>query len=178
LELFLKIRGASCECVDYGLITKKGRGLFARWWGFSGFGIILQYEMMVDSVHGSWTVGGSVYHGPPGGADWRPPERGGTLAGAWSPIAPELGSSPVRVGREEGRTVKPARRSPGLDRRRDDRATTANWWRQRSLEVVMLELREEGWRMGTGGVRTGRGPQPFIGAGGRRTRRSGFNGRP
>jgi hypothetical protein len=23
---------------------------------FSGFGIILQYEMMVDSIHGSWTT--------------------------------------------------------------------------------------------------------------------------
>jgi hypothetical protein len=73
LELFLKIRGASYECVD-GLIMEKCRGLFARWWGFSGFGIILQYEMMVNSVHGSWTAGGSVHHGPPGGTDWRPPE--------------------------------------------------------------------------------------------------------
>jgi hypothetical protein len=61
MELFLKIRGASCACVDCGLIMEKGRGLFARWWGFSGFGIILQYEMMVESVHGSWTAGGSIH---------------------------------------------------------------------------------------------------------------------
>jgi hypothetical protein len=33
---------------------------------FSSFGIILQYEMMVDSVHGSWIAGGSVHHGPLG----------------------------------------------------------------------------------------------------------------
>jgi hypothetical protein len=93
---------------------------------FSDFRIILQYEMMVDSVHGSWTAGGSVHHGPLGGADWRPPERGGMLAGAWSLTAPELGSSPARVRCGEGRTVKPARRSPGLIRRRDGRAATAN----------------------------------------------------
>jgi hypothetical protein len=134
LKLFLKIRGASCECVDCGLIMEKARGLFARWWGFSDFGIILQYEMMVDSVHGSWTAGGSVHHGPPGGADWRPLERGGMLAGAWSLTSPELGSSPARVGHEEGRMVKPARRSPGLDMRRDGRATMANRRRQRSSE--------------------------------------------
>jgi hypothetical protein len=81
---------------------------------------------MVDSVHGSWTAGGSIHHGPLGGADWRPLERGSTLAGAWSLSAPELGSSPVRIGCGEGRTVKPARRSPGLVRRRDGRAATAN----------------------------------------------------
>jgi hypothetical protein len=178
LELFLKIRRASCECVDCGLIMEKGRGLFARWWGFSGFRIILQYEMMVDSAHGSWTAGGSVHHGPPGDVDWRPPKRGGMLVGAWSPTTPKLRSSPARVGHEEGSTVKPAWRSPGLDRRRDGRATTANRRWQRSLEVVMLELREEGRRMGMGAARTRRGPQPFIGAGGRRRRCGGFNGRP
>jgi hypothetical protein len=69
LELFLKIRGASYDSVDCGLIMEKGKGLFARWWGFSGFGIILQYEMMVDSEHGTWTAGGSVHHGPPSGMD-------------------------------------------------------------------------------------------------------------
>jgi hypothetical protein len=75
---------------------------------------------------------------------WRPPERGGTLAGAR-----------VRVGREEGRTVKPAQRSPGLDRRHVGRATTANRRWQRRSEVVMLELGEEGRRMGMGAARTG-----------------------
>jgi hypothetical protein len=93
---------------------------------FSSFGIILQYEMMVDSVHYSWTAGGSVHHGPLGGADLRPPERGGTLVRAWSPTAPELGSSSVRVGCGVGRTVKPVRRSPRLVRRCDGRAATAN----------------------------------------------------
>jgi hypothetical protein len=96
---------------------------------FSGFGIILQYEMMVDLVHGSWTAGGSVHHGPLGGMDWRPPERGGMLAGAWSLTALELGSSPARVGCGEVRTVKLVRRSPGLIGRRDGREATANHWR-------------------------------------------------
>jgi hypothetical protein len=94
---------------------------------FSSFRIIFNMKMMVDSVHGSWTTGGSVHHGPLGGADRRPPERGGMLAGVESWTAPELGSSPVRVGCGEGRTVKPARRSPGLARQRGGRAATARW---------------------------------------------------
>jgi hypothetical protein len=157
---------------------EKWSWLFARWWGFSGFRIILQYEMMVNSVHGSWTVGSSVHHGPPSGTDWRPLERGGTIAGAWTPTAPKLGSSPTRVRPEEGRAVKLARRSPGHDKWCDSRATTTNQRWQRSSEVVMLELREEGKRMGTGAAWTERGPQPFIVAGWRRRRRGGFNGRP
>jgi hypothetical protein len=42
----------------------------------------------------------------------------------------------------------------------------------------MLELGEAGRRMGMGVVRTGRGPQPFIGVVGRQRCRGGFNGRP
>jgi hypothetical protein len=61
---------------------------------------------MVDSIHDSWTAGGSVHHGPPSGTEWRPPERGGTLTEAWPPTAPELRSSSTRVGCGEGRTVK------------------------------------------------------------------------
>jgi hypothetical protein len=111
---------------------------------FSGFGIIFNRKMMVDSVHGSWTAGGSVHHGPLGGADRRPPERGGTLAGVQSRTAPELDSSSVRVGCGEGRTVKPARRSPGLARRRGGRAATASRRRERSSEVAVLDLGGEG----------------------------------
>jgi hypothetical protein len=74
--------------------------------------------------------------------------------------------------------VKPARRSPGLERRHDGRVMMENRRRQRGSEVVMLEFREEGRRAGMGAARTGRGPQPFIGAGGRRRRCSGFNGQP
>jgi hypothetical protein len=90
------------------LILEKGRGYLQDGGDFSSFGIILQYEMMVDSVHGSWTAGGSVHRGPLGGVNWRLPERGGMLVGAWSLTALELGSSPVRVGCGEGKTVKPA----------------------------------------------------------------------
>jgi hypothetical protein len=75
------------------------------------------------------------------------------LAGAWSLTASELKCSPARVGREERRTVKPTWRSHGVDRRRDGRATMENRRRQRSSEVVMLELREEGRRMGMGAAR-------------------------
>jgi hypothetical protein len=110
---------------------------------------------MVDSVHGSWTAGGSVHHGPPGSADWRPLERGGMLTGAWPPIAPELRSSSARVEHGEGRTVKLTQRSPGLERQCDGWATTANRQQQRGLEVVMLKLREEGRRVGMGAARTG-----------------------
>jgi hypothetical protein len=122
---------------------------------FSGFRIIFNMKMMVDSVHGSWTVGGSVHHGPLGGVDQRPPERGGKLAGVRSRIASELESSPVRVGCGEGRTVEPARRSPRLVRRRGGRATMANRRRKRSSEVVMFDLGAEGRRRGMSAARVG-----------------------
>jgi hypothetical protein len=74
LEIFSKPKVLFKRNVDCGLIMDKYKGLFVRWWGFSGFKIILQWEMMVVSVHGSRTAGDSVHHGPPGGADWRLPE--------------------------------------------------------------------------------------------------------
>jgi hypothetical protein len=110
-------------------------------------------KMMVDSVHGSWTAGGSVHHGPLGGADRRPPEQGGMLAGVRSRTTPELGSSSVRVGCGEGSTVKPVRRSPGLIRRRSGQAATASRRRERSSEVAMFDLGEEGRRRGMSAVR-------------------------
>jgi hypothetical protein len=70
------------------------------------------------------------------------------LAGVRSRTAPELKSSPARVVCGEGRTVKPARRSPGLARRRGGRAATASRRRERSSEVAMFDLREEGRRRG------------------------------
>jgi hypothetical protein len=103
-------------------------------------------KMMVDSVHGSWTAGGSVHHGPLGGANRRPPERGGMLAEDWSRTAPELGSSPASVGCGEGRTVKPVWRTLGLVRRRGGQAATASQRWERSSEVAMFDLGEEGWR--------------------------------
>jgi hypothetical protein len=111
---------------------------------FSGFRIIFNMKMMVNPVHDSWTARGSVHHGPLGSADRRPPERGGMLAGVRSRTAPELESSPARVGCGEGRTVKPARRSPGLARRRGGRAATASRWRETSSEVAVLDLGEDG----------------------------------
>jgi hypothetical protein len=90
------------------------------------------------------------------------------LIEAWPPTALELGSSSAKVGRGEGWTVKPVRQSPRLERRCDGQATMTNQRRQRVSEVVMLALREEGRRAGMGAARIGRGPQPFIGAGGRR----------
>jgi hypothetical protein len=123
---------------------------------FSGFGIIFNMKMMVDLVHGSWTAGGSVHHGPLDGADRRPPERGSTLTGVRSRIAPELGSLPARVGCGEGRTVKPVRRSPGLARRRGGWAATASRRRERSSEVAVLDLEKEG-RRGMSAARIGEG---------------------
>jgi hypothetical protein len=112
-------------------------------------------KMMVDSVHGSWTAGGSVHHGPLSGVDRRLPERGGMLAGVRSRTAPELGSSPTRLGCGEGRTVKPTRRSPGLVRRRGGRAAMASRRWERSSEVVMFNLGVEGRRRGMSAARVG-----------------------
>jgi hypothetical protein len=104
---------------------------------------------MVDLVHSSWTTRGLVPLGPPDGVDWRPPLRGGMLTGAWPPAALELRSSSVRVGRGEGRTVKPVRCSPGLERRRDGQAMMANrrWQGARRWCCSSLERREgeQGW---------------------------------
>jgi hypothetical protein len=77
------------------------------------------------------------------------------LTGAWPLAAPELGSLSGRVGRRGGRTVKPVRRSPRLERWCDGRAMMANRRRQRGSEVVLLELEEEGRRVGMGAARTG-----------------------
>jgi hypothetical protein len=98
----------------------------------------------------------------------------------WSlgPDFSQARSSSVRVGHGEGRMAKPAWRSPGLERRLDGRAMTTNRRWQRSSKVVMLELGEEGRRARMGVVRTGRGPQPFIGAEGRFRRQGGFNDQP
>jgi hypothetical protein len=83
------------------------------------------------------------------------------LPGAWPPATPELGSLSMRVGRKEGRTAKLAWRSPGLERRHDGWAMTANQRWQRGSDVVLLELGEEGRRVGMGAARTGQGPQPL-----------------
>jgi hypothetical protein len=122
---------------------------------FSGVRIIFNMKMMVDSVHGSWTAGGSVHHGPLGGADRRPPERGCMLIGVRSRTAPELESSPARVGCGEGRTVKPARCSPGLARRRGGWAATVSRRRERNSKVAMFDLGEEGRRRGMSAARVG-----------------------
>jgi hypothetical protein len=77
------------------------------------------------------------------------------LAGVWFWTAPELGSSPARVGCGEGRMVKPAQRSPGLVRRRGGRAATASRRRERSSEVAMFDLGEEGRKRGMSAARVG-----------------------
>jgi hypothetical protein len=144
---------------------------------FSGFGILFNMKMMVDSVHGSWTTGGSVHHGPLDSADRRPPERGGMLAEVRARTAPELGSSPASVGCGEGRTVKPARRSLGLARRCGGRAMTASQRRERNSKVVMFDLGQEGRRRGMSAVRVRCRPPPFIGPEGGGGA-GGFNGHP
>jgi hypothetical protein len=77
------------------------------------------------------------------------------LTGAWPLAAPELGSLSVRVRCKEGRTVKSTRRSPRPEKQSDGRAMMRNRRRQRGSEVVLLELKEGGRRVGMGAVRTG-----------------------
>jgi hypothetical protein len=64
LEIFLKIRGASCKYVGCGLILEKMRGLSAkcREMGFSRNYFV--EEKPVDQVHGSVDRVGPVHHGP------------------------------------------------------------------------------------------------------------------
>jgi hypothetical protein len=62
-----KIRGASWKSVDCRLILNKYRGFFVKWQEFSGFGIIFQWQKVVDrvgcpihgtTVHSTVTVAG------------------------------------------------------------------------------------------------------------------------
>jgi hypothetical protein len=64
LEIFLKIRGASCNYVGCGLILEKMRGLSAkcREMGFSRNYFV--EEKPVDQAHGSVDRTGPVHHGP------------------------------------------------------------------------------------------------------------------
>jgi hypothetical protein len=63
LEIFLKIRGASCKYVGYVLILEKLRGLSAkcRKMGFSRNYFVK--EKPVDQVHESVDRAGPVHHG-------------------------------------------------------------------------------------------------------------------
>jgi hypothetical protein len=126
--------------MDCGLILEKGKVLSAKWWGFFWFQNSFQYEN--NGGLGPWFM-----------ECWRPPERGGMLTGVRSRTAPELGSSPARVRCGEGRTVKPARRSPGLVRQRGGRAAMASRRWERSSEVAMFNLGEEGMRRGMSAAR-------------------------
>jgi hypothetical protein len=49
--------------VHCGLISNKYRGFFVKWQEFLGFGIIFQWEKVVDSVHGSVDHAGWPVHG-------------------------------------------------------------------------------------------------------------------
>jgi hypothetical protein len=76
-----KLRGLSAKSakLDRGLISKKHRGFFAKWWGISA-GIYFSMDKAVDRVHASmdrpgalnppWTDGG-IDRGGGGGARWR-----------------------------------------------------------------------------------------------------------
>jgi hypothetical protein len=76
--------------MDCGLIFGKPEGLSAKWWGFSGFGIIFNTKIMVDSVHGSWTGGG-------GGARSTMDQSAARTGGHGSEAArsPEFGPGPL-----------------------------------------------------------------------------------
>jgi hypothetical protein len=77
LEIFLKIRGASCKYVGCGLILEKMRGLSAkcREMGFSRNYFV--EEKLVDQVHRSVDRAGPFHHGPAAIATrWSSPELG------------------------------------------------------------------------------------------------------
>jgi hypothetical protein len=64
LEIFLKILGASCKYVGYGLILEKMRGLSAK---CHEMGVSRNYfveKKPVDQVHGSVDRAGPVHQGP------------------------------------------------------------------------------------------------------------------
>jgi hypothetical protein len=97
LEIFLKIRGASCKYVDYGLILEKMRGLSAkcREMGFSRNYFVK--EKPVDQVHGSVDRAGPIHHGPTAiAACGSSPEL--SLRPLQCPRAPTMGGGEGRAG--------------------------------------------------------------------------------
>jgi hypothetical protein len=96
LELFLKIRGASCKYVVCKLILEKMRGLSAKCQEMEFFRNYFVEEKPVDQVHGSVGRAGPVHHGP------------AAIAACGS--SPELSLRPLRCpraltkGRGRGRT--------------------------------------------------------------------------
>jgi hypothetical protein len=64
LELFLKIRGASCKYVGCGLILEKMRGLCAKCQEMKFSRNYFVEEKPMDQVHGSVDHAGLVHHGP------------------------------------------------------------------------------------------------------------------
>jgi hypothetical protein len=90
LELFLKIRGASCKYVVCGLILEKMTSLSAKCqeMGFSRNYFV--EEKPVDQVHGSVDRAGPVHHGPETiAARGSSPELG--FRPLWCPRAPTKG---------------------------------------------------------------------------------------
>jgi hypothetical protein len=92
LEIFLKIRGASCKYVGCGLILEKMRGLSAkcREMGFSRNYFV--EEKPVDQVHrsvdlfvitGAWPPATSVSRAPTKGRGWKREAWGSRFRAHW-----------------------------------------------------------------------------------------------
>jgi hypothetical protein len=107
--IIFEIRGASCECVDCGLIMEKGRWLFVK----------LEFpwiNQIIFVLNNQWTQ--SMACGPclamvHGG----PAVDGGTeLTGAWPPAAPMYKGVAQGAGEGEWNAGNPMVHSPELGR--------------------------------------------------------------
>jgi hypothetical protein len=98
LELYLKIRGASCKYVGSGLIFENMRGLSAKCWEIEFSRNYFVEEKPVDQVHRSVDRTSPVHHGQAAIAvHGSSPELG--LRPLRCPIAPTKGRGRGRTGR-------------------------------------------------------------------------------
>jgi hypothetical protein len=170
LELFLKIRGASCKYVGSGLILEMMRGLSAKCQEMGFLGIILLKK-------NQWTMS----------TDWwtalaRPPWtdchcRARDLTGARPPAALVLERSDQRVRQEERSTGVPVPGSPRLRMRRSGGATTVKEAMEERSTRARSGRGERGRSGGAGAVGGADVGRPFIGSererGGRASERNG-----
>jgi hypothetical protein len=165
LEIFLKIRGASCKYVDCGLILEKMRGVSAKCleMGFSRNYFVK--EKPVDQVHGSVDRASPVHHGP------------AAIAARGS--SPKHGLRPLRCLRAptKGRGSTGRRAQRWGHRGSGGGGGASHRWRSLGLEgSVKGMVRAKRRSVGGVGVFT-EGVATFYRAETRRGRSGGFNGR-